>query len=83
MITGNSNLFLGITVGTDDEMTPRVQLGSVPFAVQALSVPDGSVTTAKIADGAVTKVKLGPDAVTQFGGHPNSYPYLGSYLGEK
>ena len=49
VITGNANLFLGITVGTDDEMTPRVQLGSVPFAVQALTVPDGSITTAKLA----------------------------------
>jgi hypothetical protein len=28
-------------------MTPRVQLGSVPFAVQALTVPDGSITQAK------------------------------------
>jgi len=61
VITGNSTLFLGITVGTDDEMTPRVQLGSVPFAVQALTVPDGSVTTEKIADGAVTQTKLGND----------------------
>jgi hypothetical protein len=38
-----------------------VQLGSVPFAVQALTVPDGSVTTGKIADGAVTQAKLGAD----------------------
>ena len=58
-VTGNNTLWLGITVGTDNEMTPRVQLGSVPFAVQALTVPDGSVTTAKIADGAVTAAKLG------------------------
>jgi len=58
-IAGRSQLFLGIMVGTDDEMQPRVQLGSVPFAVQALTVPDGSVTTGKIADGAVTQAKLG------------------------
>ena len=65
VITGNSNLFLGITVGTDDEMAPRVQLGSVPFAVQALSVPDGSVTTAKIADGAITAAKLATSPVDE------------------
>lgn len=51
VVTGQYQLFLGITVGTDDEMAPRVQLGSVPFATQALTVPDGSVSTAKIADG--------------------------------
>lgn len=48
VITGHDSLFLGITVDTDDEMTPRVQLGSVPFAVQALTVPDGSITPAKL-----------------------------------
>ncbi|MCB0057293.1 MAG: phage tail protein [Caldilinea sp.] len=50
VVTGNSSLFLGLTVGTDSEMTPRVQLGSVPFAVQALTVPDGSITSAKLAN---------------------------------
>ncbi|MEM7536880.1 MAG: hypothetical protein AAF639_32175 [Chloroflexota bacterium] len=49
VITGNDNLFLGITVATDEEMAPRVQLGSVPFAVQALTVPDGSITNEKLA----------------------------------
>ena len=65
VITGHDNLFLGITAGTDDEMTPRVQLGSVPFAVQALTVPDGSVTTDKLADGGVTSEKIAVGAVTQ------------------
>jgi hypothetical protein len=57
-VTGIANLFLGITVGTDSEMSPRVQLGSVPFATQALTVPDGSIVTAKLADGSVTSAKL-------------------------
>jgi hypothetical protein len=48
VITGHSSLWLGITVGSDTEMVPRVQLGSVPFAVQALTVPDGSITSAKL-----------------------------------
>ena len=66
LITAHSSLFLGITVGTDDEMAPRVQLGSVPFAVQALTVPDGSVTMEKLADGAVTQTKLAPDIILPF-----------------
>ncbi|MFZ1754036.1 MAG: hypothetical protein WAU10_09840 [Caldilineaceae bacterium] len=72
VIAGNSNLFLGITVGTDDEMAPRVQLGSVPFAVQALTVPDGSITLAKLSpdvsldppDASITTAKLADSAVT-------------------
>jgi hypothetical protein len=61
VITGNSNLFLGITVGTDSEMSPRVQLGSVPFATQALTVPDGSITSGKLADRSITLSKLAPN----------------------
>lgn len=72
VITENSNLFLGITVGTDSEMSPRVQLGSVPFATQALTVPDGSIIKAKLAadvnveppDGSITTAKLADAAVT-------------------
>jgi len=49
IISANDTLWLGITAGTDDEMAPRVQLGTVPFAVQAMTIPDSSVTTEKLA----------------------------------
>ena len=64
-IEGHDELYLGIAVSPDSEMEPRVQLGSVPFsfqAQQALTVPDGSITTGKIADGAVTTAKLDIDS---------------------
>lgn len=38
-------------------LSPREQLGATMYAMQALTVPDGSITTTKIADGAVTKFK--------------------------
>jgi hypothetical protein len=63
VVTGNNTLWLGITVGTDDEMTPRVQLGSVLFAVQANTVPDDSITTEKIANNTIQAEDLSPDAV--------------------
>ena len=61
LLASNSTLWLGITVGSDSEMTPREQIASVPYAMIASSVPDGAVTTEKIADEAVTQAKLGAD----------------------
>ncbi len=51
----NNSLWLGITVGTDTEMAPRMQVGSVPFAFQAsrafgLSAADGSPQDAVVVD---------------------------------
>ena len=63
-IAGHDDLYLGVTVGTDSELSPRVPLGSVPFSMQALTVPDGSITTNKIADGAVTGSKVADGSVT-------------------
>ncbi|MEM7531667.1 MAG: hypothetical protein AAF639_05810 [Chloroflexota bacterium] len=69
VMSENSSLFLGLAAGDDDEMTPRVQLGSVPFAMQGSRVPDGSITTEKLAydvqvepaDGSITAAKLAPN----------------------
>ncbi|MEM7533826.1 MAG: hypothetical protein AAF639_16700 [Chloroflexota bacterium] len=58
IITGNDSVFLGVTVGADSEMTPRVQLGSVSTAVQARTVPNGSITNEKLDSGAVQSDNL-------------------------
>jgi len=65
-IEGHDELYLGITVGTDSEMTPRVQLGSVPFSFQAMTAQSlsGQIATQQIADSAVTSRKA--NLVSQF-----------------
>ena len=62
-VQGHDELYLEITVGTDNPMTPRVQLGSVPFSVLSLTVADGSITAAKIATGAVGSDAIADGAV--------------------
>ena len=64
VVQANGQAYLGVTVGTDAEMAPRVQLGSAAYAMQALTVPDGSIGTAKLADGAVTTAKIVDGSVT-------------------
>lgn len=57
-----SNLWLEIKIGSDAAMTPRQQIVSVPFALKANTVPDGSIGTAQLTDGAVTATKLATGA---------------------
>ncbi|KAG8526073.1 uncharacterized protein KY384_000065 [Bacidia gigantensis] len=47
----NGSLWLEIKVGTDGALAPRQQLASVAYALKAGSVPDGSITAAKLAPG--------------------------------
>ncbi|MBN1137142.1 MAG: hypothetical protein JXM73_11180 [Anaerolineae bacterium] len=63
-IEGYDELYLGIEVEYDGEMVPRVQLGSVPFSMQAMTAQSlsGQITTDQIADGAVTTGKMNIDA---------------------
>jgi hypothetical protein len=57
--------YLGIQVAGDAEMSPREVVGSVPLA---MTVPDGSVTAAKLAPDAVGKWTM-PDNGTTIAHH--------------
>ena len=54
-VWSNANVYLGVQVGGDAEMSPREIVGSVPTAN---SIPDDSVNTVKLADDAVTGDKI-------------------------
>jgi hypothetical protein len=57
--------FLGITVGTGSELTPRTLLSPSPYSFMAMNVLDNSITTSKIQNGAVTGVKIGSNEVVK------------------
>ena len=69
----NGNLWLELKVGTDAPLAPRQQIVSVAYAQKANTVPDGSITGAKIAAGSITADKF---SIT-FGGVPSGYSILG------
>jgi len=56
--------WLGVSVGTDAEMTPRQPLTSVPYALQAGGTSIGAVTSVMLADEAVTETKVANGAIT-------------------
>jgi hypothetical protein len=56
--------FLGIKWENEPEMDPRIELTSVPYAFAAASVPDQSISVAKIQMAAITNEKIAPNAVT-------------------
>jgi hypothetical protein len=56
--------YIGLSVGSDPEMSPRQEIGSVLRAGVALSVTDAAITSSKIANSAVTSEKLLSSAVT-------------------
>jgi hypothetical protein len=43
VIEDNATLWLGIKVGTDTEMIPRVQLGAVPYAIDTFAIEQDEV----------------------------------------
>lgn len=65
--------FIGVTVGADPEMTPRMRLGAVPYAWTAGSASiavttyNSGVGTDQIADGTVGLIDLDPATVPAVG----------------
>lgn len=57
--------FLGITIGTESELTPRIQLNPSPYSFMSMNVLDNIVTTNKIQDGAVTGLKIGSNEIVK------------------
>jgi hypothetical protein len=51
----DNEYYLGITVGTESELTPRTKLNSVPYSFMSMNVPDGSITASKISNNQVVK----------------------------
>lgn len=67
LLASGDQLYLGIRVGDEVEMAPRLLLASAAYAIRAVEaegVADSSVGTAELADGAVTGPKLADGAVT-------------------
>lgn len=67
-IFGGELLWLGMTVFPDEEMEPRTQIGSVPWAMNsayAERVKDKSVGSAQMADKAVGRGQVADKAVGQ------------------
>lgn len=59
-----ANLWLQVQVGADAAMTPRLRIGSVPFALKANAVPDGSVGAAQLASDAAGLNRVSGGAIT-------------------
>jgi hypothetical protein len=60
--------YLGVTVGTDPEMTPRLPLTSMGYALRSVTangLEPGSVTSQKIRNGTITPDKI--DSFCQIG----------------
>lgn len=57
--------WLGIKVGAEAELAPRIQLSASPYSFNSLSVADSIITTEKLVDSSVTSLKIASDQVVK------------------
>ncbi|MFT7695134.1 MAG: hypothetical protein ACI8P2_003768, partial [Candidatus Latescibacterota bacterium] len=62
-IAFDKTYYLGIAVGGDAEISERIELTASPYSLNARTVVDGAISTAKLADGAVDMAKIAAGAV--------------------
>ena len=74
----DTQYWIGISVNGGDELNPRIPLSLVPYAFQAQSVPEGSITSTKLADESVTQKKIHPDVSLPIGGNAGG-ALMGTY----
>lgn len=67
----DGNLWLEIKIGNNTPLTPRQSLVSVAYAMKANTVPDGSITDAKIVNVDWSKITGAPSS-------PLALPFVGS-----
>lgn len=63
-LTFDRPYWLGVTIGSEEELNPRTPLTTSPYSFSAATVADSAITTDKLADGAVTKEKLAVGALS-------------------
>jgi hypothetical protein len=64
-----ANLWLQVAVAGDPAMTPRQQIASVPFALKANSVPDGSIANGQLTNDAASLNKVSGGAMSSASGN--------------
>jgi hypothetical protein len=60
--------WMGITVAAGSELTPRIEFSASAYSLNAVTVLDSAITTAKLANEAVTQEKLAPGVTLPPGG---------------
>lgn len=60
--------YLGLQIGQEAELSPRIEMNSVPFSMMAKNVENNAISTAKIQNNAVTADKIAPPLISSLNG---------------